>query len=294
MPDSVPCSSELRDQRYTQAIRRSVIPMSVVTVRNGTSLCQQDGLVAEEPMEIRVCGPDQEPASLAVTMRTPGHDEELAAGFLYTEGLIQNWHDILAVQLGGLHLGKHGCNVVTVRLTRPFDVTPFKRNFAATSSCGLCGKMSIQQVAVRCPAVSPGPVLANSVLMQLPHTLRLQQQVFEQTGGLHGAGIFDASGRLHVLREDVGRHNAVDKLIGRMLQENALPLAECILLVSGRISFEIVQKVAMAGVPILCAVSAPSSLAIEAAQRFQMTIVGFLRKQSCNIYTHPERIALDR
>jgi FdhD protein len=177
-------------------------------------------------MEIRVCGPDQEPASLAVTMRTPGHDEELAAGFLYTEGLIQGWHDILAIQPGGLRVGEPSCNIVTVRLTHPFDPAPFKRNFSATSSCGLCGKVSIQQVAVRCPVVSPGPVLANSVLMQLPHTLRLQQQVFEQTGGLHGAGVFDPSGRLYLLREDVGRHNAVDKLIGRMLQDRELPLAE--------------------------------------------------------------------
>src|SRR5207244_7859362 len=178
-------------------------------------------------------------------------------------------------------------NVVTVRLTRPFDAGSFKRNFYATSSCGVCGKASIDQVRVSCPVIGPGPVVRRSVLVGLPDALRSAQRVFEQTGGLHAAGLFDAEGSLLSLREDVGRHNAVDKLVGHALLDGSLPLSAHVLHVSGRISFEIVQKAAVAGVPILAAVSAPSSLAVETAEHVGMTLVGFLRGDTFNVYTHP-------
>jgi FdhD protein len=164
----------------------------------------------------------------------------------------------------------------------------------ATSSCGVCGKASLEQIAIHCAQVPPGPLLPDSVLISLPNALRQAQQLFTQTGGLHASGLFDVTGQLLALREDVGRHNALDKLVGQRVLAGDIPLAERIVLVSGRTSFELLQKAAMAGVPIVCAVSAPSSLAVEVAQRFGITLVGFLREQSFNIYTHPERIALDR
>jgi FdhD protein len=243
-------------------------------------------------MEIQVSGP-QEMVSLAVTMRTPGHDAELAIGFLFAEGLIDSYDDVLAVHGGDRSSPHQTCNIVQVQLTRPFDLTAAKRHFTATSSCGLCGKVSIQQLAMHCLPAAPGPLIDSSVLLPMPDALRRAQQVFEQTGGLHAAGLFDQAGVLLSMREDIGRHNAVDKLIGQVLQKGEVPLRDRLLLVSGRLSFEIVQKAAMAGVPILCAVSAASSLAIEAAQHFNMTLVGFLRQHSFNIYSHPERIGLD-
>jgi len=169
-----------------------------------------------------------------------------------------------------------------------------KRNFFATSSCGVCGKATLDQIAVHCPAVGSGPVVARSVLVALPGAMRKAQAVFERTGGLHAAGLFDATGGLICLREDVGRHNAVDKLVGRALLDGELPLADRIVLVSGRTSFEILQKAAMAAVPIVCAVSAPSSMAISVADRLGITLVGFLRGSSFNVYTHPERIDPNR
>jgi FdhD protein len=226
-------------------------------------------------------------------MRTPGHDQELAVGFLYTEGLIRSCADLLAISADSLGQAALPCNVVTVRLAHAFDPAVLQRHFYATSSCGICGKASLEQIAVHCAPVAPGPVVARSVLMALPTTLRNAQQIFEQTGGLHAAGLFDVTGRLLLLREDVGRHNAVDKLVGQMVLTGAMPLAEQLLLVSGRTSFEIMQKAAMAQVPIVCGVSAPSSLAVEVAQQFGMTLVGFLRQQGCNVYTHAERIALE-
>jgi FdhD protein len=284
---------ELRFDNRAKGRQADTVSRQVISVRQGRWRRQRDQLVAEEPMEIQVGGPGQAMVSLAVTMRTPGHDVELATGFLYAEGLIGSYDDIIAVHGGEPAATGHTCNVVEVRLARPFDLTAAKRHFAATASCGLCGKASIQQVAIHCPPVAPGPVVEGSVLMPLPGALRQAQQVFEKTGGLHAAGLFDRTGRLLSLREDVGRHNAVDKLIGQMLQAGEVPLRDRLLLVSGRVSFEIVQKAAVAGVPILCAVSAASSLAIDAAQHFRMTLVGFLRGQSFNVYTHPERIALD-
>jgi FdhD protein len=293
MVDREQTSTDLRLNNPSTGRQAEIVSRQVISVRQGIWSQQGDQLVAEEPMEIRVGGPDQEMISLAVTMRTPGHDAELAIGFLYAEGLISSYDEIITVRGGDRTPTHHTCNIVEVQLARPFDLTSAKRHFTATSSCGLCGKVSIQQVAMHCPAVAPGPVVDSSVLMPLPGALRQAQQVFEQTGGLHAAGLFDPAGRLLSMREDIGRHNAVDKLIGQMLQAGNVPLRDRLLLVSGRVSFEIVQKAAMAGVPILCAVSAASSLAIEAAQHFHMTLVGFLRDQSFNIYAHPERIALE-
>ena len=179
---------------------------------------------------------------------------------------------------------------MTVRLAHPFDATLLQRNFFATSSCGVCGKASLEQIAVRCAPVAPGPVLSHSLLVGLSQRMRQTQQLFDRTGGVHAAALFDLSGHLLSLQEDVGRHNAVDKLIGEMVLAGKVPLAEQIMLVSGRTSFEILQKTAMAGIPIICGVSAPSSLAVDVARRFGMTMVGFLREHGFNVYTHPERI----
>jgi len=227
-------------------------------------------------------------------MRTPGHDHELAIGFLYTEGLLRSGKEIVAIDSGPALLQEQPCNIVTVRLSHQFDLAPMKRNFYATSSCGICGKASLEQIAIHCTPIAPGLglVLPGSILTELPPVLRQAQRVFDQTGGLHASGLFDMTGRLVSLREDVGRHNAVDKLVGQAVLAGETPLSERVLLVSGRTSFEIMQKAAMARIPIVCAVSAPSSLAVEVAKRFRMTLVGFLRDQSFNVYSHPERIAL--
>jgi FdhD protein len=227
-------------------------------------------------------------------MRTPGHDDELAAGFLYTEGLIRSRAEVVHIEANTSRFNGQPCNTATVTLAHPFDPAPLKRNFYATSSCGICGKASLEQIAVRCEPVSPGPVIARSLIVELPHTLRRTQQLFDQTGGLHATGLFDLAGQLLLLREDVGRHNAVDKVVGHRVLAGEPSLANQVLMVSGRLSFEILQKAAMARAPIVCAVSAPSSLAVQVAQRFGMTIVGFLRDRHFNVYTHPERIALDR
>jgi FdhD protein len=250
-----------------------------------------DWVVVEEPLEIRAHGSGQAPVSVAVTMRTPGHDAELAVGFLRTEGLVQSRADVVATRDCVSQRGGGACNVVQVALSKPFDSSILKRNFFATSSCGICGKASLEQIAVRCPPVAPGPVTSRSVLATLPGIMREAQAVFDRTGGLHAAGLFDATGRLILVREDVGRHNAVDKIVGRVFLDDELPLADRILLVSGRTSFEILQKAAMAGVPFVCAVSAPSSMAISVADRLGITLVGFLRGSSFNVYTHPGRIA---
>lgn len=243
-------------------------------------------------MEIRAEGPDQPPVQISVTMRTPGHDLELAVGFLYTEGLIRGRDDLAERPLRELAVVGGPDNVVTVRLAAPFDAERLKRNFYASSSCGMCGKASIDHIEVASPDIAPGPVVARTVLLRLPPALRQAQETFEQTGGLHATGAFTSQGELLLLREDVGRHNAMDKVVGRMLLDRALPLADRIVMVSGRLSFEIVQKAARAAVPILCAVSAPSSLAVQAAERLGMTLVGFLRDDGFNLYTHPERIDL--
>ncbi|HEX2031455.1 MAG TPA: formate dehydrogenase accessory sulfurtransferase FdhD [Actinomycetota bacterium] len=274
--------------RATAPLRRTVTPADVVAVRDGRPVHRGDRLATEEPMEVRAGGPAQEAVPVAVTMRTPGHDFELAAGFLFTEGLIAA-DEVLGVSYCDLVPEEQHYNVVTVRLDRSFDA-PAPRSFFATSSCGICGKASLQQVEVRCPAIPPGPVVAGSTLARLPEALRERQRVFEQTGGLHATGLFDAGGTLRTLREDVGRHNAVDKVVGAALLAGGLPLHDHVLQVSGRLSFEIVQKAAVAGVPIVSAVSAPSSLAVRAADRLGVTVVGFVRDGGFNVYTHPQRV----
>lgn len=269
---------------------RDAAAVTVVVMGPEGARERDDWIVAEEPLEIRAGGPGQKATSVAVTMRTPGADPELAVGFLYTEGLIASCAEVVTAKPLNERPGRAACNIIEVALSRPFDGSALKRNFFATSSCGVCGKATLEQVAVRCAPVEAGPVIGRSVLISLPEVLRGAQTVFDRTGGLHAAGLFDADGRLLALREDVGRHNAVDKLVGRALLDGLLPLSGRILLVSGRTSFEILQKAAVAGVPIVCAVSAPSTLAVSVAERLGITLVGFLRGASFNVYTHADRI----
>lgn len=251
---------------------------------------RDDRLATEEPMEIRVHGPAQTPVSVAVTMRTPGSDFELALGFLYTEGIISGSEDVLDVRYcEDVTPDSQQFNRVTVLLSRPFTGAAL-RQFVTSSSCGICGKASIDDLEVRCDRPLGGPVVAASAIKEFPRKLRGTQVIFHQTGALHAAALLRPSGDVTVLREDVGRHNAVDKLVGEALLTRRLPLTGDVLMVSGRVGFEIVQKAAAAGLGVLCAVSAPSSLAVEASERLGMTLIGFLRGDRFNIYTHPERV----
>jgi FdhD protein len=256
----------------SEPVRHNLSNVRLTAVHQGVRSERTDALATEEPMEIRAQGPGQEPVQVAVTMRTPGGDYELAAGFLFTEGLI---------------------GPADVRRVAYCDNLPGedqRYNFFASSSCGVCGKAALDDVEVRCAPVGAGPEVPLDVLLSLPDRLRGSQHVFAKTGGLHAAGLFASDGSVTAVREDVGRHNAVDKVIGEQLLMGRLPLSEHVLQVSGRLSFEIVQKAAVAAIPIVSAVSAPSSLAVEAAERFGMTLVGFVRDGRCNIYTHPERV----
>jgi FdhD protein len=227
-------------------------------------------------------------------MRTPGNDFELAAGLIRTEGLATTDGDVdsIAYCLGGA--GEQLYNVVTVRMRARVDDDLRARRYLANSSCGVCGKATLDEVEVRCAPVAPGPIVAASVLRSLPAHLAEHQRIFGETGGLHAAARFTPGGELIASREDVGRHNALDKLVGHAVLDGALPLADEVALVSGRLSFELVQKAAMAGLPMLCAVSAPSSLAVAAAERFGQTVVGFLRDRRFNVYARPERVDLNR
>ncbi len=235
---------------------------------------ESDEVAVEEPLEIRVDG-----RPLAVTMRTPGHDEELALGFLYGEGLIERVHAVGATE-------DLAANVVEVE--GPLTRDPGERSFYTSSSCGVCGKGAIEEVAVHSELVAPGPAVARALLAALPE--RLNQPVFERTGGLHATGLFDPDGELLLAREDVGRHNALDKVIGRALLDGLLPVHPRLLCVSGRLSFELVQKAAVAGAPLLIGVGAPSSLAIELAADRGVTLCGFARGGGLNVYTCPERV----
>ncbi|MFN2593287.1 MAG: formate dehydrogenase accessory sulfurtransferase FdhD [Actinomycetota bacterium] len=269
---------------------RSKTSLRVTKVRGRESTLRSDSVASEEPMEIRVGSWAQTPAPVAVTMRTPGNDFELATGFLFTEGLIGNG-DVDRVSYCDTLEGDQDFNIVTVRTKQPVETSSIsQRNFFATSSCGVCGKASLDQVEVHAQSLPDGPTIAASTVLALPHELRARQRVFDKTGGLHAAGLFTASGDPIAVREDVGRHNAVDKIVGRSLLAAETPLHETVLMVSGRAGFEIVQKAAVAGIPIACAVSAPSSLAVEAAERLGMTLIAFVREDSFNIYAHAERV----
>lgn len=259
-----------------------------------------DYIAVEEPLEIRLGydGPlKRTRRSISVTMRTPGHDDELAAGFLFNEGVIRRIDDVASIRTcrRAKSEAERG-NVINVEL-KPgvkFDAERLERHFYATSSCGVCGKASLDAVEMAAgPTLTPGcPVLSPEIIHQLPRALREAQAVFDRTGGLHAAALFDAEGALLRTREDVGRHNAVDKLVGACLLEKRLPLHDRILLVSGRASFELTQKALMASIPVLAAVSAPSSLAVELAQEFGMTLLGFVRGERFNVYSGASRLRM--
>ncbi len=260
----------------------------IIRLRVGGELVRcLDHLAQEEPLEIRVRG-----RSVAVTMRTPGHDAELAAGFLVTEGLIHQRSDVIGINYCQAGAVANGENVVNVFLAPSVEVDfeRLTRHVFASSSCGVCGKASIESVQQHFPPVESVLKVRAKIIACLPDRLQAAQKTFAKTGGLHAAAIFDSRGRLIVAREDVGRHNAVDKVIGHGFQQGRLPFDQHILLVSGRASFEIMQKALAARIPVVCAVSAPSSLAVEFARTSGQTLVGFLRGNRMNIYSQPERV----
>jgi FdhD protein len=269
--------------------RRRTSTQRITTWRDGVPTERDDLLIGEEPAQISVAGPDQQQIEVAVTMRTPGNDEELAVGFLVSERLITP-SDVLRVSFGDpLHTSQPE-NHILVRLRTSFDATRIPaRTTVATASCGICGKASLDDVVQRLGRVEKIPRISGASLLQLPDQLRAAQDLFEGTGGLHAAAAVsvdtDGSLRIKNVREDVGRHNAVDKLIGEAALRGALPLARSLLLLSGRCSFELVQKGAAAGFAAIACVGAPSSLAVETAERLGICLIGFLRERSFNVYT---------
>ena len=262
-------------------MNRNILTVPVQRFEGDSSASFQDLLAVEEPLEIRLGD-----KTISITMRTPGQDAELAAGFLFTEGILEGPHQILDIQ--------HAKNSIAVQINPDVEVDfeRLQRNFYTTSSCGVCGKASIEALRIQgCPVLPRSSTAMDATLIHgLPQAQRNEQAVFQRTGGLHAAALFDLKGNLILLREDVGRHNAVDKLIGAEMLAGRTPLSNTLLLVSGRASFELTQKALMAGIPILAAVGAPSSLAVETAKRFNMTLLGFVRDGRFNIYSGAERI----
>jgi FdhD protein len=266
----------------------------VWVVENGKVRSRLDQLATEEPLEIRLVSPQR---TVAVTMRTPGADFELAAGFLYSEGVVSSREDIERISycVDPNVDGEQRYNIVNVKLREGLsvDLQPLERHFFTTSACGVCGKASLEALRLRrCPVIPEGLEVPVDIIYSLGEQLRSAQQVFSTTGGLHAAALFDAQGQLLSVREDVGRHNALDKLIGSALLSDQLPFNNHIVMVSGRSSFEILQKCLVAGVPIVCAVSAPSSLAVALAKEFGITLIGFLRGERFNVYAGKERLRL--
>ena len=266
---------------------RVVAKRRIVAVRGATASSATDALAGEEPMEIRVDG-----QSVAVTMRTPGHDFELAVGFCLTEGLLAGPEDLVTARYCPRPGEDQHYNVVEVGRRAAGPLSPdMTRNVYTSSSCGVCGTSSIDAVRRVTPDVHDDPMTVTvDVLSALPDALRAEQRVFDRTGGLHAAGLFSPDGDVVCVREDVGRHNAVDKLIGWALTQGRLPLRGCVLFVSGRVAFEIVQKALYVSIPVVAAVSAPTSLAASLADEAGLTLVGFVRGDTMNVYTHPHRV----
>ena len=279
-------ASNRKRPNLNRASDSAIVATEMLRYRSGTRPgLHSDKLAKEEPLEIRVGG-----CSVAVTMRTPGHDEELAAGFLLTEGQIQRREDVVTIAHCVAAAAPENTLNVFLSPSLKVDMTRLTRHVFASSSCGLCGKASIESVHQHFPPLTSRQAVTARVLAGLPERMRRAQATFDQTGGLHAAAVFDARGKLIVLREDVGRHNAVDKVLGYGFIAGKLPFNSHILLVSGRASFEILQKALAARVPIVCAVSAPSSLAVDFARESGQTLVGFLRGQGMNVYCGPNRI----
>ena len=273
----------------------------VTRLRAGTLAPADDLLVVEEPMEIRLAyGPEQNrmQKSISVTMRTPGQDFELALGFLLTEGIIADWEDVHSIDYcGNAKVPEEAKNVVKVEL-KPgldLDLERLQRHFYSSSSCGVCGKASLKAIEAQSCFRLPVPqaMLRSELLSDLPELCRQKQVVFKHTGGIHAAALFSSKGDFIALQEDIGRHNAVDKVIGGEMLKKTLPLSNCVLLLSGRAGFELVQKALLTGIPLLASVGAPSSLAVELADANGLTLAGFVRNQGFNIYTHPERIIFE-
>ncbi len=274
-------------------MRKATTPVKVTVVTAAGSTIRPDKLATEEPLSIRGGGPGQDSVDVSVTMRTPGHDFELAIGFLWSEGMITRPDQVREVKFCDVPDGEEQLyNIVTVRTSHQVDVRP--RAFTTNSSCGVCGTQTLDDLA-SCTVPIPlnAAVRVNAAaLLQVPAALRSRQKVFAATGGIHAAAILDQDCTVLFSREDVGRHNAVDKVVGRMVLDGRVPANDRILFVSGRTSYEIVQKAAVAGLPIVAGVSAPSSLAVETAQRMGITLAGFVRGESMNVYTHPHRIVV--
>lgn len=268
------------------AIDDSTVSCQVQALANGVqSKLKMDRVAIEAPLELRIAG---NPAT--VLMRTPGDDEELARGFLFNEGIIRLAEDIESItRPSNLNATEQG-NVLDVRLKVTRKKVDFDRNFYSSSSCGVCGKNSISALAVEGPLCDATLAVTRHVLARLPDALRAAQTTFSLTGGVHASGMFTPNGDLLVVREDVGRHNALDKVIGWALTAGKLPLSEYLLLISGRVSYELIQKAVAASIPLVVAVGAPSSLAVELAERFKITLIGFLRGSAMNVYTHAHRV----
>lgn len=282
-PSSSSTGSDPVAPRSSRVPPRSLQLSQVTEWNNGTARLVEDAMAAEEPLEIRI---GSEPVT--ITMRTPGHDVELAAGFLLSEGLVECAGQIVAVHHASSPAP--GNRVEFDLQPGVFEPAELRRHFVATSSCGICGRASIEALRRRnLRAPNPAFIVDPELVCQLPERLRQEQQVFGRTGGLHAAGLFDANGNLLVLREDIGRHNAVDKVVGWALLQGRLPLSDCLLLVSGRGGFEIVQKTLAAGIPVLASVSAPSSLAVRLARELNLTLIGFVRGQRFVVYSSPSR-----
>lgn len=275
-------------------MKQHLEPVEVVRYENGTTRTVADLVSVEEPMGIRLKfadGAELTTKDLSITMRTPGNDGELALGFLYTEGIIRDWAEVAEVKLD---VNENDAWVeVTLKGNRSVNLANLERHFYTTSSCGVCGKTSIAAVQIACPVILPQKKwqISQEILRSLPEVLRKSQNNFEYSGGIHACGFFNLEGELVALREDVGRHNALDKLIGWSLQNKKIPLFNGVLILSGRASFELIQKAGMAGIRMVVAIGAPSSLAVALAEEFDICLVGFLKENRFNVYHGADRIS---